>query len=123
MFNLIIAGGREFCDYTILKNAVDYYRTSRNLPELTIVSGKARGADTLGEQYAKEHGLPVWEFAANWDLYGKSAGHRRNREMGDVAQGLLAFDTGGKGTAGMIQYAKKKGLDILVVDCRVKTHG
>ena len=117
MFYLIIAGGREFSNYPVLRNAVDYYIQKHGLTEVTIVSGKARGADTLGETYAAERGLPVWEFPADWDGLGKKAGHVRNRQMGDVANGLVAFDTGGKGTKGMVAYAQEKGLNILVVDC------
>ena len=117
MFYLIIAGGREFSNYPVLRNAVDYYIQKHGLTEVTIVSGKARGADTLGETYAAERGLPVWEFPADWDGLGKKAGHVRNRQMGDVANGRVAFDTGGKGTKGMVVYAQEKGLNILVVDC------
>ena len=117
MFYLIIAGGREFSNYPVLRNAVDYYIQKHGLTEVTIVSGKARGADTLGETYAAERGLPVWEFPADWDGLGKKAGHVRNRQMGDVANGLVAFDTSGKGTKGMVAYAQEKGLNILVVDC------
>ena len=46
MFNLIIAGSRDFNDYNLLRDAVNYYLVSRNLTGVTIVSGKARGADT-----------------------------------------------------------------------------
>ena len=74
MFYLIIAGGREFSNYPVLRNAVDYYIQKHGLTEVTIVSGKARGADTLGETYAAERGLPVWEFPADWDGLGKKAG-------------------------------------------------
>ena len=117
MFYLIIAGGREFSNYPVLRNAVDYYIQKHGLTEVTIVSGKARGADTLGETYAAERGVPVWEIPADWDGLGKKAGHVRNRQLGDVSNGLVAFDTGGKGTKGMVAYAQEKGLNILVVDC------
>ena len=118
MFNLIIAGSRDFNDYNLLRDAVNYYLVSRNLTEVTIVSGKARGADTLGEQYAREKGFPVLEFRADWNRYGKSAGHRRNREMAHVSQGLVAFDMGTPGTKGMIEYAIQRGLNVLVIDCQ-----
>ena len=116
MFYLIIAGGREFSNYPVLRNAVDYYIQKHGLTEVTIVSGKARGADTLGETYAAERGLPVWEFPADWDGLGKKAGHVRNRQMGDVANGLVAFwNQKSSGTKGMIDYTQQKGLNILVV--------
>lgn len=116
MFNLIIAGSRDFNDYNLLRDAVNYYLVSRNLTEVTIVSGKARGADTLGEQYAREKGFPVLEFAADWNRYGKSAGHRRNREMAHASQGLVAlWDGTSPGTKGMIDYAQSQGLNVLVI--------
>ena len=118
MFNLIIAGSRDFNDYNLLRDAVNYYLVSRKLTEVTIVSGKARGADTLGEKYAKEEGFPVLEFPADWNRYGKSAGHRRNREMAHAAQGLVAFDMGTPGTKGMIDYAQSQGLNVLVITCK-----
>ena len=118
MFNLIIAGSRDFNDYNLLRDAVNYYLASRNLTEVTIVSGKARGADTLGEQYAREKGFPVLEFPADWNRYGKSSGHIRNRQMGDISHGLVAFDMGTPGTKGMIDYAQSQGLNVLVITCK-----
>lgn len=62
--------------------------------DITVVSGKARGADTLGEQYAKEHGYSIQYFPADWERYGKAAGYLRNTEMAKNADALVAFWTG-----------------------------
>lgn len=56
MFRVIIAGGRLFDDYTYLKESMDYLLQNIN-DEIIVVCGKARGADTLGERYARERGL------------------------------------------------------------------
>ena len=47
---LIIAGGREFNDYELLKEKVDYLLRNKKGETIEIVSGKARGADSLGER-------------------------------------------------------------------------
>lgn len=39
----------------------------------TIVSGRAKGADTNGEKYANTHGYKLDLFPANWDKYGKKS--------------------------------------------------
>jgi predicted Rossmann fold nucleotide-binding protein DprA/Smf involved in DNA uptake len=53
---LIVAGGRDFNSYSMLADALDHL-LSQTDEEVTIVSGKARGPDTLALQYAKENGL------------------------------------------------------------------
>lgn len=57
-FRTIIAGGREFNDYNLLKNTMD--KLLSNIKDnIIIVCGKARGADNLGERYAKEKGYEI----------------------------------------------------------------
>ena len=118
MIKVIIAGTRDFNDYAFLKKNVDYFLQgiNPNNEEIEIVSGNARGADKLGERYAKEHNLPVKLFPANWDKYGKRAGYLRNQEMANYSDVLIAFwDEKSKGTKHMIDIAKKQGLTFIVV--------
>ena len=116
MIKVIIAGTRDFNDYDYLKKNVDYFLQDFNPNKIEIVSGNARGADKLGERYAKEHNLPVKLFSANWDKYGKRAGYLRNQEMADYSDMLIAFwDEKSKGTKHMIDIAKKQGLTVIVV--------
>jgi hypothetical protein len=58
-------------------------------PITEIVSGTAKGIDQGGEAYAKEVGVKCTQFPADWDLHGKSAGAKRNMEMGRYADALL----------------------------------
>ena len=112
---VIIAGGRDFTNYTILENCVDKCLSRQD--EITIVSGQAKGADTLGEKYAHIHKHKIDSHPANWDLYGKSAGYKRNEEMAKVADALIAFwDGKSKGTKHIIDLAKKKGIRYKVVN-------
>lgn len=108
----IIAGGRDFNNYTLLREKCDEIIDS-NLTE--IVSGRAKGADTLGEQYAKERGYSVKLFPADWKTHGRKAGPIRNKQMADYGEMLIAFwDGKSKGTQHMINLAEKKGLMVEV---------
>lgn len=113
MFKVIIAGGRHFNDYEKLCKVADYML--KNKTEIEVVSGTASGADTLGEDYAKERGYGVKLFPANWDKYGLSAGYKRNEEMADYGDALIAFwDGQSKGTKHMIELASKYKIKIKV---------
>lgn len=114
MFRVIIAGSRDFKDYDFLVKTMN--RLLSNVKDdITVVCGKARGADTLGEQYAKERGFSVQYFPADWERYGKSAGYRRNTEMAKNADALVAFwDGKSLGTRHMIEIAKSRGLKVRV---------
>jgi len=124
-YKLIVAGGRDFDDYELLSDKLEKLRIAvwKNdiADDIEIVCGKARGADSLGERWAKENHVSVKEFPANWNRqpdgsYDKSAGHKRNREMGDYGDALLAFwDGKSRGTKNMISYAEEKGLGVFVV--------
>ena len=125
MIKVIIAGTRDFNDYAFLKKNVDYFLQgiNPNNEEIEIVSGNARGADKLGERYAKEHNLPVKLFPANWDKYGKRAGYLRNQEMANYADVLIAFwDEKSKGTKHMIDIAKKQDLTVIVVGYELRMY-
>ena len=112
IFRIIIAGGRDFNDYNLLKEKIDnIISDKRKTHQIYIVSGKARGADSLGEKYANENGLNIMEFPADWDKHGKSAGYKRNLEMAENADALIAFwDGESRGTKHMIDIAKEKNL-------------
>jgi len=112
---VIIAGSRNFNDYNLLKSSCDNLLTQ--FTNIEIVSGTARGADKLGERYAREKGYDIKEFPANWDKFGKSAGYIRNDEMAKYADMLIAFwDGASKGTKHMIDLANKRGIKVIVID-------
>lgn len=114
MFRVIVAGGRDFNNYAGLAASLDYLLKNIN-DEIQIVCGMARGADKLGEQYAKERGYKVIYMPADWDIDGRSAGFKRNIKMAEYADALVAFwDGKSSGTRHMIETAKSKGLDIRV---------
>lgn len=109
---IIIAGSRDFNDYETLKKVCDFMLSRQD--EIEIVSGGARGADKLGESYAKEKGYPIKQFPADWSK-GKGAGYIRNEDMARYGDALIAFwDGESKGTEHMINLAKKHGLKVKV---------
>ncbi len=118
MFRLVIAGSRTFNDYELLKKKCDFYLSNKikENEEIIIVSGTANGADKLGERYAQERGFKIEGYPAKWDLYGKSAGYKRNAEMVDVADAVIVFwDGKSRGTKHTIDLAQKKGVKLVVV--------
>ena len=113
---LIIAGGRDFSNSDLMNEKLDYLLSNTPQNEIEIVSGCAKGADSMGERYAEIMGYAVKQFPANWDRDGKAAGPIRNREMAEYATHLIAFHDGvSRGTANMIQVAKELGLKVRVV--------
>ena len=110
---IIVAGGRDFNDYELLKEKLNEIVGDNS--NIEIVSGMARGADLLGIKYANELGHPIKEFPAQWDKYGKSAGYRRNDEMAKYSDTCVCFwDGKSKGTKHMIDISNKYKLKTFV---------
>jgi hypothetical protein len=103
---VIIAGSRDIDNYDAVKSAIKL--SEYDITE--IVCGEARGVDSLGRKWAMENNIPIASFpitSQDWDTYGRSAGHIRNRTMGDYADALIAiWDGKSRGTKGMIDYMK-----------------
>ena len=118
-FKVIIAGGRNYDDYTTLRKECDRILSRKFADsecEVVVVSGGATGADALGERYASERGLTIDRHPADWKKNGRAAGPIRNAEMADVSDALIAFwDGQSRGTKSMIDLAQRKGLQVAIV--------
>lgn len=116
-FRVIIAGGRDFNDYPLLKAKCDNILAEKTATHrIIVVSGAAKGADSLGEQYAREKGYTIEQYPADWNTHGRAAGPIRNAQMANSADALIAFwDGQSKGTKSMINIAKTKGLGVRVI--------
>lgn len=102
----IIAGSRNISDPATVERAV---RECGWWPSV-ILSGKARGVDSLGERWAAAYGVPVSAFPADWEHLGKAAGHVRNAEMARDCDALIAvWDGTSPGTRNMIETAQAMG--------------
>ena len=107
---LAIVGGRDFNNYELLESILwDLLHVRRSdIPKDIIVSGGAKGADSLGKKYAKEEELECVEYLPEWDKYGKSAGFLRNQTIVNNCDMVLAFwDGQSRGTADTIEKAKR----------------
>ncbi len=111
---LIIAGGRNFTNYQKLKETCDHFLQDQT--NIEIVSGAYyKGADYLGEKYAIDKGYKLTKFPADWNKFGKAAGPKRNQQMANYADTLIAFwDGKSRGTNNMIELANKRKLNVLI---------
>ena len=111
---VIIAGSRGITEYSIIAKAIADSMFNIN----SVISGCARGIDVLGEKWAKENDIKLERYPAQWDKYGKSAGYRRNEQMAEVADALIAiWDGESKGTKHMIDIMVNLGKRVHI--CKV----
>ena len=105
---IVIAGCRNYTNYeeakSFINNCISNVRKDNTI---IIISGGCRGADKIGELYAKENGFEVELYTPEWDKYGISAGPKRNKIMAEVSDYVICFwDGKSKGTKSMIDFAK-----------------
>ncbi|MBR4100013.1 MAG: DUF2493 domain-containing protein [Clostridia bacterium] len=105
---IVVAGGRDYENYEEAKRYIDFcIENIKNKHTLIFISGGCKGADMIGERYAKENGFEIERYLADWKRYGKSAGPKRNKQMAQIADFIICFwDGKSKGTKSMIEYAK-----------------
>jgi hypothetical protein len=123
-YKLIIAGTRTFNDFNLLTVQTDLYLksicsldTSNEELDITVLSGCANGADKLGEKYAQMRNYKIEQYPANWLLYGKSAGPRRNKQMACVANICIVFwDGKSKGTKNMITLCNRRKIPCCIIN-------
>jgi hypothetical protein len=111
---VLVCGGRDYVDVKRLQVVMDYLHELNDFDHL--IHGAAIGADTLAGKWAKDHGVHVMSYEANWELHGNSAGPIRNTRM--LVEGkpdLVVAFPGGKGTSNMMKQAINKGFDVFKV--------
>ena len=117
-FKIIIAGGRDFIPADRHWNKlIELIEQHAPYPRpIEIVSGGARGADRYGEIFAGTNKLKLTKFPAKWNEYGKSAGYKRNKQMAEYADMLIAiWDGSSRGTKHMIDLATERGLIVEII--------
>jgi hypothetical protein len=100
---------------------IDNINLARHLPDECdeIVSGGARGVDTLAANYARSTGKKLTVFRPDYDAHGRAAPIIRNREIVNYSDAVIAFwDGASRGTAFVIDYCKKVGKPCKVVRMR-----
>lgn len=112
--HLAIVGSRGFHNYHILKRTVDSIRKKLSLR--VIISGGAKGADSLGERYARENNIELIRLLPDWKGRGKGAGLERNTEIVAQADYVLVFwDGKSTGTNDTIKKTRGSGKKLKVI--------
>jgi len=103
--NTIIAGSRTINDFDLLEWVIK----ESELDIAIVISGMAKGVDTLGMIWANKYNVPIIKMPADWNKYGRSAGYKRNEEMSKKAHALIClWDGESYGTKNMIDLMEKK---------------
>ena len=115
-FRVIITGCWDLTDYNLLCQKCDRMLSEKmKTHKVIVVSGHEKGADALGERYAKERKFGLEKYPADRSR-GFLAGTIRNEQMARVADALIAFWDGKWGdTRNMIDFANLKGIPVKVV--------
>jgi hypothetical protein len=122
---LLVCGGRDYYNHQKVNEEIpkalnwestDDMETWLPPKDTVIISGGAKGADSLAIDWAVIHWCKFEEYKANWENDGKGAGPVRNQRMLDEGKPdkVLAFP-GGKGTADMIRRAKRAGIPVIEI--------
>jgi hypothetical protein len=113
-YRALVCGGREYSNQAKMFRLLDVLKECE--PNLLIIHGGAKGADSLGGQWALDRGVEVLVFPADWDQYGRGAGFIRNAQMlKEGKPNLVVAFSGGRGTEHMIQSSEKAGVEVVVV--------
>ena len=108
---IAVVGSRSFENYELLEQTLDEYQIKE------IVSGGAKGADTLAEWYAKNKNIPTKVFLPEYEKFGRSAPIKRNQQIIEASDQVIAFwDGKSRGTKSTIDLAKKKGIDVIIIE-------
>lgn len=104
---LAVVGSRKITDKELIFSLISKYCSPATT---TIVSGGARGVDTVAANYATEKKLHLYEVFPEYDLYGRIAPIIRNKKIVQGCDGLIAiWDGTSRGTDMTINFARKQG--------------
>lgn len=109
MTKLAVVGSRGFRDYHKLDGVL------RDAAPTVVISGGARGADSLAETWARRNGVETQIFLPDHKKY-RHAFHHRNRLIAEACERLIAFwDGKSTGTKYTIDYARRIGRPVEIV--------
>ena len=121
-FYLLVVGSRSLTMYSLIESYLDRLVQEKLQGfNIVVVSGGAKGVDTLAERWADNRGYNKIIMPADWEKEGKSAGFRRNVRMHQfIAEKekkvVIAFWDGiSKGTAHNFELCKKYDNELLLL--------
>lgn len=110
---ILVCGSRYWTDRDIIREALELQPR-----DSVVVHGAARGADRIAGEVARELGMAVQEYPADWHLYGRKAGMIRNQAMLVPAPDIvLAFTSNlptSRGTADMVARARSRNIPVMI---------
>ena len=113
LYKLMISGSRGIKDSKKIYDELEKIFAAH--PDFILISGGARGVDSIAEEWAKSRNLPIEQHKPDWAKYGKGAGIVRNKEMVLAADYVLIFwDGESKGTKSVIDFCEKQGKEYLL---------
>jgi hypothetical protein len=111
---IAIIGSRDFIDYDVMKKFFLLY--TKDLEITQIISGGAKGADSLAERLAREFQISTMIFRADWKTHGRAAGIIRNKDIVENADIVMAFWVGkSPGTKNSIYRAHKLNKKVYII--------
>jgi predicted Rossmann fold nucleotide-binding protein DprA/Smf involved in DNA uptake len=115
MKNIGIVGGRDFSDYQLAESK--FLHLTKNIDVSRIVSGGAKGVDTMAKMIAKKQGYEILEFLPDYNKFGRGAPLMRNTTIIENSDYVIAFwDGKSRGTLDSINKARKQGKPIKIVN-------
>ena len=120
-FFCLVVGSRTFTDYHFFSKKMDKVLSSKQDKKIILVSGGAKGTDTMAERYAKSRNYKMYVINADWNK-GSVAGYERNEEMHRFIsehdeRGCIAFwDGDSKGTTHSFELAKKYDNQLKIIN-------
>ena len=82
-----------------------------------IVSGGAKGVDACAREYALAQGIKLTEFLPEYEKYKRGAPLKRNLQIIDYADEVLAFwDGKSRGTKFVIDQCQKRNKKVTVIE-------
>ena len=118
---IVIVGSRSITDkvylYMALISAIENGVITA-ADQVEIISGGAKGVDSLAKEYAIDKDYIYREFLPDYKKYqGKVAPLIRNREMADYGDVLIAvWDGVSTGTQHIVKYMHQLGKPVFVYD-------
>ena len=106
-----VVGSRDFDDYKKLEKELN------KIEGITvIVSGGAKGADTLAREFAEKNDIKLTEFKPDYEQYGRGAPLRRNKKIVEYSDQIIAFwDGESKGTKNTIDIAERENKRVTII--------
>jgi predicted Rossmann-fold nucleotide-binding protein len=108
---VLVCGGRTYNNKETIYEVLSSIHKDKSIT--VLIHGAAKGVDTIAGYWARENNIKEKQYPALWNTYGKAAGSIRNQKMlDDNKVDLIVAFPGGKGTADMVERAKKANIEV-----------